>query len=91
MVPRAIGLGASQLTFVVARSLATTIGVGAVTAFSIAFSVFQIPIGVIGIPIGVVMLPSLSRDLARGDVTSYVSLVTRALRLILWVMLRWPA
>jgi putative peptidoglycan lipid II flippase len=87
MVPRAIGLGASQLTFVVARSLATTIGVGAVTAFAIAFSVFQIPIGVIGIPIGVVMLPSLSRDLARGDVTSYVSLVTRALRLILWVML----
>jgi putative peptidoglycan lipid II flippase len=87
MLPRAIGLGASQLTFVVARSLATTIGVGAVTAFAIAFSVFQIPIGVIGIPIGVVMLPSLSRDLARGDVTSFVSLVTRALRLILWVML----
>lgn len=87
MVPRAIGLGASQLTFVVARSLASTIGVGAVTAFAIAFSVFQIPIGVIGIPIGVVMLPSLSRVLARGDVSSYVSLVTRALRLILWVML----
>lgn len=87
MVPRAIGLGASQLTFLVARSLATTIGVGAVSAFSIAFSVFQIPIGVIGIPIGVVMLPSLSRDLARGDVASYVSLVSRALRLILWVML----
>ena len=87
MVPRAIGLGASQLTFVVARSLATTIGVGAVTAFAVAFSVFQIPIGVIGIPIGVVMLPSLSRDLARGDLTSYLSLVTRALRLILWVML----
>jgi putative peptidoglycan lipid II flippase len=87
MVPRAIGLGASQLTFLVARSLATTIGIGAVSAFSIAFSVFQIPIGVIGIPIGVVMLPSLSRDLARGDVTRYVSLVSRALRLILWVML----
>ncbi|MDP9483187.1 MAG: murein biosynthesis integral membrane protein MurJ [Chloroflexota bacterium] len=87
MVPRAIGLGASQLTFVVARALATTIGVGAVTAFSIAFSIFQIPIGVIGIPIGVVMLPSLSRDLARGDTARYVNLVSRALRLILWVML----
>ena len=66
MVPRAIGLGASQLTFLVATSLATTLGAGAVSAFSIAFSVFQIPIGVIGIPIGVVMLPSMSRDLARG-------------------------
>ncbi len=87
MVPRAVGLGASQLTFLVATSLATTIAVGAVSAFSIAFSVFQIPIGVIGIPIGVVMLPSLSRELARGEVASYVSLVSRALRLILWVML----
>jgi len=87
MVPRAIGLGASQLTFLVATSLASNLGTGAVSAFSIAFSVFQIPIGVIGIPIGVVMLPSMSRDLARGDVGSYVSLVSRALRLIVWVML----
>ena len=68
MVPRALGLGASQLTFLVATSLASTSATGAVSAFSIAFSVFQIPIGVIGIPIGVVMLPSMSRDLARGDV-----------------------
>ena len=87
MVPRALGLGASQLTFLVATSLASNLGTGAVSAFSIAFSVFQIPIGVIGIPIGVVMLPSMSRDLARGAVASYVSLVTRALRLIVWVML----
>ena len=87
LVPRAVGLGASQLTFLVATSLASTLGAGAVSAFSIAFSVFQIPIGVIGIPIGVVMLPSMSRDLARGDVARYVSLVGRALRLILWVML----
>ncbi len=87
MVPRAVGLGASQLTFLVATSLASAIGVGAVSAFYFAFSIFQIPIGVIGIPIGVVMLPSMARDLARGEVGSYVSLVTRALRLILWVML----
>jgi putative peptidoglycan lipid II flippase len=87
MVPQAIGLGAGQLTFLVVTSLATTIGVGAVSAFYFAFSIFQIPVGVIGLPIGVVMLPSMSRDLARGDTASYVSLVRRALRLILWVML----
>ena len=56
-------------------------------AFNVAFTVLQIPIGVIGVPLGIVMLPSLSRDLARGDVTQYVSLVSRALRLILCVML----
>ena len=87
MVPRAIGLGASQLTFLVATALATGIGTGAASAFYLAFSIFQIPIGVIGIPIGVVMLPSLSGSLARGELAGYVLLVSRALRLLLWIML----
>ena len=45
-------LGASQITFVVVTALATTLGVGAVTAFTIAFTLLQIPIGVIGVPLG---------------------------------------
>ena len=57
MAPRAIGLGATQITFVVVTSLATTLGVGAVTAFNVAFTLLQIPIGVIGVPLGVVALP----------------------------------
>ncbi len=64
MAPRAIGLGASQITFVVVTALATTLGVGAVTAFTIAFTLLQIPIGVIGVPLGVVLFPSLSREAA---------------------------
>ena len=61
MAPRAVGLGASQITFVVVTALATTVGLGAVTAFTIAFTLLQIPIGVIGVPLGVVLFPSLSR------------------------------
>ena len=87
MVPRAIGLGASQLTFLVATALATGIGTGAASAFYLAFSIFQIPIGVIGIPLGVVMLPSMSISLARGELAGYALLVSRALRLLLWIML----
>ena len=64
------GLGAGQITFVVVTSLATTIGVGAVTAFTIAFTLLQIPIGVIGVPLGVVLFPSLSRGAASGDQSS---------------------
>jgi len=87
MGPRAIGLGASQLTFVVATSLASGLATGSVSAFTFAFTAFLIPLGIIGIPIGVVTLPSMSRDLARGEIAGYVSLVTRSLRLILFVML----
>ncbi len=87
MAPRAIGLAASQLTFLVATSVSTGLGVGSVTAFTFAFSVFQLPIGVVGIPLGVVTLPALSRELALGEIERYLALIRQALRLILFVMI----
>ena len=87
MAPRAVGLGAGQITFVVVTSLASSLGAGAITAYNIAFTLLQIPIGVIGVPLGVVVFPSLSREIALGRLPEYVGLLTRALRLLLYVML----
>jgi len=87
MIPRAVGLGATQITFVVVTSIATTLGVGAVSAFTVAFTLLQIPIGVIGVPLGVVLMPSLSREMATGRQEEYVLLLTRALRVIVFAML----
>ena len=87
MTPRAIGLGATQITFVVVTALATTLGVGAVTAFTIAFTLLQIPIGIIGVPLGVVLFPSLSREVALGNQDVFRALLVRALRVIVFVML----
>ena len=64
MLPRAIGLGANQITFLVNTALASTIAVGAVVSYNVAFNVLQIPLGVIGLPLGIVLLPTLSRALA---------------------------
>ena len=38
MAPRAIGLGANQITFIVATTLATGVGVGAVTGYNVAWT-----------------------------------------------------
>jgi putative peptidoglycan lipid II flippase len=62
-------------------------GDGAITAFNVAFTVLQIPVGVIGVPLGIVVLPSLSREAAVGRTDEFVGLVSRALRLLLYVML----
>ncbi len=86
MAPRAVGLGASQITFVVVTALATTVGVGGVTAFTIAFTLLQIPIGVIGVPLGVVLFPSMSRGAASGDRDEFIGLLTRSIRLLAVVM-----
>ncbi|MBM4409167.1 MAG: murein biosynthesis integral membrane protein MurJ [Chloroflexi bacterium] len=87
LVPRAIGLGVSQITLLVSTALASGLAVGAVTAFNVAFTLLQIPIGVIGVPLAMVILPSMSRELVRGEVEEYLRLVTRAVRLLLFVML----
>jgi putative peptidoglycan lipid II flippase len=87
MAPRAVGLGVTQLTFIVSTTLASGLATGSITAFNVAFTVLQIPIGLIGVPLGVVVFPSLSRELAIGAVTRYVALLTRSVRLVLFVML----
>jgi putative peptidoglycan lipid II flippase len=63
------------------------VGVGAVTSFTIAFTLLQIPIGVIGVPLGVVLLPSLSRGAAEGAHAEFIGLLTRAMRLLVFVMI----
>ena len=87
MAPRALGLGAGQITFIVVTSIASTLGDTAITAFYVAFTLLQIPIGVIGVPLGVVVLPSLSREAALGRIDEFAALVSRAIRLLLFVML----
>ena len=87
MGPRTVALGAGQITFVVATAFASGLAAGSVTAFTFAFTVFSIPLSVIGVPLGIVALPTLSRDLARGAVDEFVALMSRALRLILFLIL----
>ena len=86
MAPRALGLGAVQVVFLVMTSLASTLATGAIAAFTFAFAVLQIPIGVIGVPLGIVLLPSLSRESALGDAEAFRRLLVRALRLLAFVM-----
>ena len=87
MLPRAIGMGANQITFLVNTALATTVAVGAVVSYNVAFSVVQIPLGVIGLPLGVVLLPTLSRALADGRADDFARILGRSLRLLLWTSL----
>jgi putative peptidoglycan lipid II flippase len=86
MVPRAIGLGATQIVFLVMTSYATTLGPAALPVFNFAFTLLQIPIGVIGVPLGVVLLPSLSREAALGAGEGFTRLITRGLALLGYVM-----
>jgi putative peptidoglycan lipid II flippase len=87
MAPRALGLGATQVVFLVMTSLASTLPAGSISVFTFAFSILQIPIGVIGVPLGVVMLPSLSREAALGATDAFRRLLVRGLAILAYVMI----
>jgi len=87
MAPRAVGLGATQIVFLVMTSLATTLGDSALAVFNFAFSLLQIPIGVIGVPLGVVLLPSLAREAATGGTEAFRRLLVRGLSMLGYVMI----
>lgn len=87
MAPRALGLGANQVTFIIATTLATGVGLGAVTSYNIAWTVMQIPLGVIVFPLGVVLLPAMSRAVVAEATQEFGQLVVRSVRLLLYMTL----
>jgi putative peptidoglycan lipid II flippase len=87
MAPRALGLGATQIVFLVMTSLASSLESGSISVFNFAFAVLQIPIGVIGVPLGVVLLPSLAREAATGGTEAFRRLLVRGLGMLAYVMI----
>ena len=87
MAPRALGLGATQIVFLVNTFFADTIKAdGPVTWYNSAFTALQIPVGLIGVPLGIILLPPLSRAVAGGDDARFRRLVDQSLRLLLFVV-----
>ena len=87
LAPRAIGLGAVQITFIVNTALASALGAAAITAYQVAFTILQLPLGLIAQPLGVVLLPAMSRAAAAGERDALGVLVDRSLRLLAYAML----
>jgi putative peptidoglycan lipid II flippase len=87
MIPRAIGLGATQVVFLVMTSLASTLGPEALPVFTFAFTMLQIPIGIFGVPLGIVLLPSLAREAATGASATFARLLGRGLAILAYAMI----
>ena len=86
MAPRALGLGATQIVFLVNTYFALGLASGALVFYTDAFTALQIPVGLVGIPLGIVLLPPLSQAIARGDDERFRVLVDQSLRLLLFVV-----
>ena len=92
MAPRALGLGVTQIVFLVntffavQAHLGTSGAIHGIDIYTYAFTALQIPVGLIGVPLGIVLLPPLSQAIARGDRERFGRLVDQSLRLMLYVV-----
>jgi putative peptidoglycan lipid II flippase len=85
MGPRALGLGATQLVFLIYSVFLSTLPPSEVTIFSYSFMALQIPVGLLGVPLGIVLLPPLSRAYSLGQQGQFRALADQSLRLLLFV------
>ena len=84
LVPRSIGLAGTQLVFIACTMIASGLGVGAVTAYTLAYTALRIPVGLLGVPLGIVLFPSMARSAAANALEEFRRLLTAATRLALW-------
>ncbi len=87
MGPRALGLGATQLVFLIYGMFTSTLPPGDVSVFTLAFTALQIPVGLIGVPLGILLLPPLSQAFSLGQHDRFRGLVDQSLRLLLFVVI----
>jgi putative peptidoglycan lipid II flippase len=86
--PAAAGAGAVQINLVVSTALAAKLlPEGSVSYIYYADRLNQLPLGLIGIGLGTVLLPTISRQLGRGDEAGAMETQNRGLELALFLTL----
>ncbi len=85
--PRIIGIGVTQLNFVLLTILASTLAAGSVTIFQVAYNIQFFPVGIIGIAYAIAVFPTLVDHVERRDMKSFVSSFSDAARQVLFFLI----
>lgn len=87
MVPRTIGLGASQVNLIVITAIASTLAAGSIAVFNFANNLQYIPIGLIGISFATAVFPSLSQEFATQRKKEFIQKFSLTFRQILFFLI----
>ncbi len=87
MVPRTLGLAATQINLVILLILASSLPTGSVAVFNLADNLQNFPVGLIGISFAIAAFPALSRAFALKDQPSFQKAFSIACRNIIFFLL----
>ncbi len=81
MGPALFAVSATQVSLLINTTIASSLGVGKISALSYADRLMEFPIALLGVALGTVLLPSLSKASTEGDKANVSSLLNWGLRL----------
>jgi putative peptidoglycan lipid II flippase len=85
MGPRVIGLGASQINFLVLVFFASFVSDEAISGVNYAFLMMMLPVGVVGMAVATAAFPTFSAQAAAGRIDMLRHTVWRSLRAVLFL------
>jgi putative peptidoglycan lipid II flippase len=86
-LPRIIGVDSSQISLLVASIIGSTLATGSIAIFNFANNLQAVAIGMFGIAFAIAAFPSLSEDYARGDESSFNSMLARTMVHVLYFVI----
>ena len=87
MVPRMIGQGAVQFSFIATTRLASQLPEGSLVVLTIGWTLMSLPLGPLGMALGNAALPTMAAHAARGDMEALGETARRTLGAILLLVL----
>jgi len=84
---RSIDQGLDYFNYLVSINIASKMQIGAITAYSTAFTLHLVPIGLIGIAISTAAFPKMSERLSQGRPDLFKKEMVSVLRVIIWLSL----
>lgn len=87
MAPAALGVGVTQINVTVGQVLAYRVADWAPAALSYAEHMVYLPLGLFATSLGTVLLPAFSRHSANSDFGQITSMINKALRHLMFIMI----
>ena len=87
MIPRTLGISASQINLVVINAIASTLTEGSISIFNFANNIQYFPIGIIGASFAMAVFPTLSKNWTENEKGKFVNNFSLVFRQILYLIL----
>ncbi len=84
-LPRTLTMSANQIAFFSLVGMASAMGVGAISVFSLSFNLQSVPLSIIGVSYSVAAFPTLAKLFSKGEKEKFLNQIISATRhVIFW-------